>query len=379
MSQYFIGLMSGTSIDSIDAVLMNLSAEPALLTYHSEPIPAEIKREILALCLPGDNEIERLGRLDRQLGQLFATAVEQLLRKGDLSATQITAIGSHGQTVRHRPAQRQSTAFTLQIGDPNTIAELTGITTVADFRRRDIAAGGEGAPLVPAFHHALFASRNKARAIVNIGGMANLSYLGTDGSLIGFDTGPGNCLIDSWIQRCRGESFDADGHWAAQGKCQPALLEALLAHPYFKRPPPKSTGREAFHLDYVLAALAAGGEISDRDVQTTLTHVSAASIAAGICQIDRPVTEIYLCGGGTHNRTLCDLISHYLQHDGISAPIDHTDALGLPADWVEAAAFAWLAQRTLARQCGNAPSVTAASGERILGGIYPAFRQHGDA
>ena len=363
----YIGLMSGTSIDSIDAALVDFGgAAPQLLAQHNHPISAQLKQQILSLCQPGDNELDRMGELDRALGAHFADAALAVLRQSNYQADQIRAIGSHGQTVRHRPPGTREWPFTLQIGDPNTIAERTGITTVADFRRRDIAANGQGAPLAPAFHQAVFHSTVNERFVVNIGGMANVTHLPTQGQAIGFDTGPGNVLMDAWIGRHLGHEFDRDGEWAAQGHSIAPLVSRLLDHPFFRQAPPKSTGRETFHLDWLLESLQDQPPI---DVQASLLELSARSIADCIQPLSQTTaSEIYLCGGGAYNRQLLVRLQQLLpQHR-----VETTMALGLAPEWVEAAAFAWLARQTQGRLSGNLPAVTGADKPVILGGVYVA-------
>jgi anhydro-N-acetylmuramic acid kinase len=363
---HYLGLMSGTSVDGIDAVLVELS-EPhgfRLLATHRHPIPTAVRLAIQELMQPGSNELDREGELDVALGRLFAEAATAVLTAAGHPASHVRAIGSHGQTVRHRPHTVHP--FTRQLGNPSVIAELTGITTVADFRMRDMAAGGEGAPLVPAFHDWLFRAPGVSRAIVNIGGIANATWLPGDGQLpvIGFDTGPGNTLLDQWVGRHRGEPCDHDGAWGAGGQVLDRLLERLLAEDYFGRPPPKSTGRELFHLGWLDGQLQ--GDESPVDVQATLAELTARSIATGIRTLPTPVQEIYLCGGGAHNRDLVSRLGRQLEGVAITT----TAALGLDPDWVEAAAFAWLAHRTLAGKPGNLPAVTGARREVVLGGIY---------
>ncbi len=366
----FIGLLSGTSIDAVDCALVEIEDNSKLLHSLEYPIPSRLRQEVAAISHDGESEIERLGVLDRELGKLFAEAALAILAATELDAEQVAAIGSHGQTIRHRPASAghsPDTAFTLQIGDPNTIAELTGITTVADFRRRDIAAGGEGAPLAPAFHAHAFAAPGKRRAVVNIGGLANISLLDGTRLLAGFDSGPGNTLLDHWIERHRGDRFDRDGHWAASGSVDQALLGALLQHPYLQRNGPRSTGKEAFNLKWLDVVLGQHGGIAAEDVQATLSEFSARTIAQPILAGQAAVDEVFVCGGGAHNPDLMARIARLLS----PLPVADTSLLGIHPDWVEAAAFAWLAQRTLAGLHGNAPEVTGASGERILGAIYP--------
>lgn len=368
----YVGLMSGTSLDAIDAALLNLDGDTlSLEAHHSHPIAPTLRSELLALCEGTDTEIERAGIADRLLGATLADATLALLDKAGVSTRDITAIGSHGQTIRHRPPDTQrspSDAFTLQIGDPSTIAEITGVTTVADFRRRDIAAGGQGAPLVPAFHAAIFASPSQDRIVANIGGMANISVLHCNGAVRGFDTGPGNVLMDCWAQHQLGEPFDRDGHWAASGQVVAALLDALLADPFYKISGPKSTGREQFSLGGIQNLLRDFPGLAAEDVQATLLELTAVTLGDAISQQNLKQPEIYLCGGGAANSALRKRIAERVS----PAVVDSTQALGLDPDWVEAAAFAWLAHATLNKLSGNVPAVTGAQGDRILGAIYPA-------
>jgi anhydro-N-acetylmuramic acid kinase len=367
----YVGLMSGTSVDAIDCALMSCQGcEAEVLATCEYPIPQRLKNEIAALSQPGANEIERMGVLDRELGALFASAALSLLKNAHVDPGEVAAIGTHGQTVRHRPASITETAqpgFTLQIGDPNTIAEVTGITTVADFRRRDIAAGGEGAPLAPAFHAATLSAEGVNRAIVNIGGIANATLLKGNKLLAGFDTGPGNTLLDHWIQENQGEECDRDGRWSAAGNIDEQLLKRLLTHPFFTLTGPRSTGKEAFNLPWLKTLLEQSTAIAPRDVQTTLVEFTAKSIALAIASQTLVPTEVFVCGGGAHNTHLMQRLAVHTK----PARLATTAALGLEPDWVEAAAFAWLACQTLASSAGNAPVVTGAAGERILGGIYP--------
>lgn len=361
----FIGLMSGTSLDSIDAVAVRFEPTFELIASHSEPIPATIHAATLALFNPGDNEIERVGRLDLALAELFATAVENLIRQHSLKRSDIAAIGSHGQTIRHRP----NAHFTLQIGDPNLIAERTGITTVADFRRRDMAAGGQGAPLVPAFHSALFRQPEQNRILVNIGGMSNLTILDADldKPVLGYDTGPGNVLMDSWIMQHQQKSYDRDGQWAATGAVIPQLLQTMLALPYFSETPPKSTGREQFNHHWIEQQVAAlETQPLPEDVQATLLELTARSIADAINNHQLNNVQVFICGGGSYNQQLKARLATLLAPNYLGTTTD----LNLNPDWVEAAAFAWLAYRTLNHQSGNEPGVTGAAGYRPLGAIY---------
>lgn len=357
MNELYIGLMSGTSADGIDAALVDFSQpHPQLIATHYNPYPRELRQLILELCHPGTNEINRLGELDIALGKAFAHTANTLLENQKISSTQIKAIGSHGQTIRHHPHLK----FTLQIGDPNVIAAETGITTIADFRRRDLAHGGQGAPLVPAFHQEIFASK-ESRAIVNIGGIANITVL-TD-SVLGFDTGPGNNLLDAWAETHLQKTYDENGTWAAQGKVNIELLNQLLADPYFKLAPPKSTGREYFNLNWLKKFLTPS--ISAVDVQATLAELTAINITDAVKK-HLNTGEIFICGGGAHNAFLLSRIKE------LAKPLTahSTSQLGIDPDWVEAIAFAWLAKQTLNKKPGNLTAVTGAKKPAILGGIY---------
>jgi len=368
---HYIGLMSGTSVDGIDAVLVSISpkGQPVIIGTHAHPIPPDMRSAIQALMPAGDNEIDRLGETDVALGELFAEAALTLIQRTSIEKKNIRAIGSHGQTLRHRP--HATHPFTLQIGNPSMIAERTGITTVADFRARDMAAGGQGAPLVSAFHQRMFHSRQHNRAVINIGGIANITYLPADGSqpVSGFDTGPGNTLLDLWIRRHHARNHDEAGQWAASGEPSKELLERLLADPYFDVSPPKSTGREHFHLDWLDGHLKPlSSEPSAVDVQATLVQLTALSIAQAVLRFLPQTQEVYVCGGGAHNHSLMSILTEYFS----GVPVATTEALGLHPDWVEAVAFAWLAHQTLEGLPGNLPSVTGARHAAVLGGIYPA-------
>lgn len=358
--------MSGTSLDAIDAALVDFSAgqPPKLLQSYMHPIPAAIRSEIELVCQPGPDEINRAGAVDRRLGELFAEATVELLEQANVPATQIRAIGSHGQTIRHHPDK--SVPFTLQIGDPNTIAFLTGITTVADFRRMDVAAGGQGAPLVPAFHDATLRDDSENRVVINLGGMANITVLAKDTPVTGFDTGPGNVLMDSWIQKKRQLPYDQNGIWASSGHCNIALLDQLLSHTYIRTPAPKSTGRETFHLAWLESLLTTFTTVSDADIQRTLLEFTARSIALAINELPLPIDRALLCGGGSHNGMLRERIRELLAGVDVGSTTD----VGVEADWLEAMAFAWLAKQRLDRVSGNIPAVTGASRHCILGGVY---------
>lgn len=367
-SDLFIGTLSGTSVDGVDAALVRFGARPELVASHSLAFPPELKAELLALGRPGENEIDRLGRADVALGRLFARAVNELLAKAGVASGAVRAIGSHGQTIRHRPGF--DPAFTLQIGDPNVIATETGIAVVADFRRKDLALGGQGAPLVPAFHEAVFRTKENDRVVVNIGGIANLTSLPADPTapVLGFDTGPGNTLLDAWARQVLGTPMDRDGALAASGRVVPELLRAMLTEPYFARPAPKSTGPEQFStawLETHLAGLAKPP--GDADVQATLVVLTARSIADAIKALPLGAApEVFICGGGAHNAALMRALRAELPGCKVAV----TDALGVAGNWVEALAFAWLARQRVLGLPGNCPQVTGASRAAILGGVF---------
>ncbi len=364
MSNLYVGLMSGTSVDGIDAVVVDFGQpEPKLIAQHYTPYTAELRQCILELCQPGDDEVNRLGELDKLLGKSFAEATHVLLRNSKINPADICAIGSHGQSIRHHPQK----GFTLQIGDPNVIAAETGITTVADFRRRDIAFGGQGAPLVPAFHHAVFSTPATDRVIVNIGGIANITLLPADKNqpVMGFDTGPGNILLDAWAEKHLRQPRDESGAFAQKGTLQLPLLNQLLNDNFFKLLPPKSTGREYFNLKWLAPFLKDHAEPAD--IQATLTELTAQSIMQAI-KTYFDTGEILICGGGVHN----DYLMQRLREAGSQYQIDSTLKFGIHPDWVEAMAFAWLAKQTLARNPGNLTAVTGAKKGSILGGVYYA-------
>ena len=363
----FIGLMSGTSVNSVDAVLVRFNGnQPQLIGQHEEPIPAALRAELLALARPGPDELHRLATLDNAIVQVFASACNNLLSTTGQRAEQVQAIGSHGQTVRHAP--QADLPYTVQIGNPSLLAELTGITVVADFRRRDMAAGGQGAPLAPAFHAAFFGHAATDRALVNIGGIANLSLLSRDGTVRGFDTGPGNALLDVWTARHLHQTQDTDGAWASTGHINQVLLQHAMNDPYFALPPPKSTGREVFHLDWLEAKLAAIDPTPQpADVQATLAELTGSSIGAALRQHAPTTTALFVCGGGARNPAIMQALQRALPDVNVAS----TAQLGIDPDYLEAIGFAWLARQTLLGRPGNIPAVTGARGERILGGIYP--------
>lgn len=368
MSQLYIGLMSGTSIDGIDAALVDFSATlPRLIDCQTFPYPVELATELHQLCAPGDDEIVRLGRADRAVAKAFAQAVNTLLKTNYISSQQVIAIGSHGQTIRHSP--HDELGFSLQIGDPNSLAVQTGIDVIADFRRKDIALGGQGAPLVPAFHQALFAHAKHSRVVVNIGGISNISYLpaGSSQTVSGWDTGPGNTLMDAWCKRHTGQNYDDKGQWAAQCTPDPHLLLSLSSHPYFTQPAPKSTGREVFHLKWLEEHLAhCPHPIDPQVVQATLVALTSHTIAQQILNFT-DAEQVYVCGGGAQNEFLMECLETDLHECELST----TEALGIHPDSVEAMAFAWLAYAFTHKITGNLPSVTGAERAAILGNLSP--------
>ena len=358
----FVGLMSGTSLDGVDCALVDLSGQPALLAASFLPYPSALKSSLLALSERGGDELERAGGLSIDLSELYASSVNALLSQAKVAPGRIAAIGCHGQTVRHRP----ESGFTVQLANPALLAERTSITVVADFRSRDIAAGGQGAPLVPAFHAACFRSAEHHRVVVNIGGIANLTDLPTEGAVHGFDSGPGNLLLDAWARKQLGADRDENGRFASTGSVIPDLLQRMLADEYFDLPPPKSTGRERFNARWLEDQDVA--RRAPADVQATLAELTACTIAANIERHCPGAADIFACGGGVHN---ADLMRRLQSHLG-KRRLATTEALGIAPDWVEAMAFAWLAQRTLQHLPGNLPEVTGARGLRVLGAIYPA-------
>ncbi len=364
----YIGLMSGTSVDGIDAALVDFAPPmPTLLGHYYQPWPQTIRDLLKKLSQPGDREIEQLGIADIVIANHFSEAVFTLLQQANIDTSRIRAIGSHGQTIRHCPGAEHP--FTLQIGDPNRLAEKTGITVVADFRRRDMAAGGEGAPLTPAFHARYLKSSSEFRVVLNLGGIANITLLPRDpeARIIGFDTGPANTLMDCWIQFSQQRRFDAQGDWAAQGEVIPELLERLLSDNYFKRSPPKSTGPERFNLAWIKQHLTdlPGGH--PEDIQATLCALSSESIIRAIRRYAPGCNRVICCGGGVQNHTLMQQL-----RQGLDAMVETTAEHNINPDQVEAMAFAWLARQTVRRLPGNLPDVTGAVHPVILGGIYQA-------
>lgn len=368
--ELYIGLMSGTSMDAIDAALVDFSHDDIqLVSTSSISLPETMRHTLLALGSSGADEIEQMGRIDRSLAQLFAEAALATLSGTRYTAKDVRAIGSHGQTIRHRPTGEHP--FTLQIADPNTIAECTSITVIADFRRRDIAAGGEGAPLVPAFHAGVFADEHAHRIVLNLGGIANITVLpaGQRDRTYGFDTGPANMLMDAWIQHQQNCTMDIDGAWAAAGTIHHPLLDALIAHPFFTKPFPKSTGREDFNLNWLQQILANFPvAIEAVDVQATLLELTARSVCHAISSTTLSGGDLFICGGGAFNQTLWKRLAQLLPQWRLR----NTDEIGIAPTWVEAVAFAWLAKQTLNGLSGNLPMVTGAKGFRVLGGIFHA-------
>jgi anhydro-N-acetylmuramic acid kinase len=361
--------MSGTSVDSLDAALVNFANnQPTIISTYSLAIAEELRLSVHQLALSGANEIDQLRYLDREIALLSCNAIQQLCQQANCPPASITAIGSHGQTIRHYPKDKHNAGYSLQVGDPNIIAEKTGITTVADFRRRDIAAGGQGAPLTPAFHQAVFHAEKCDRIILNTGGIANITWLPKAGNVIGYDTGPANGLMDSWCQQHLQSPFDKGGEWANSGTVNTQLLAQLLQHPYFALSAPKSTGREDFNIPWLTQQLALFSHaIQAKDVQATLLALTVESISQQIeTQDNYSSAEIYVCGGGAHNSALMQSLAQRLPPRKILS----TEALGIHPDWVEATAFAWLAKQSIAKATGNLASVTGAAREVILGGIY---------
>lgn len=367
MSELYIGLMSGTSIDGADGALVEFDAgRMQVLAHVHRAFDAVLRDELLALNARGDNELHRAALAANALARVYADVVAAL--RTACPDRPIAAVGAHGQTVRHRPGQFDGTGYTLQINAPALLAELSGLTVVADLRSRDVAAGGQGAPLVPAFHRARFAQAGQALAVANIGGISNLSLLPAAGPVRGFDCGPGNALMDLWCQRHRGRAYDDGGAWAAAGQVVPGLLAAALADPYFALPPPKSTGRDDFHAGWLDALLAGHPGASPQDVQATLCELTAQAIAGDLRAELADAGELLVCGGGALNVELMRRLQQALP----TCRVASTASRGLPPLQVEAAAFAWLARACLHGEAGNLASVTGARGPRVLGAIYPA-------
>lgn len=372
--ELYIGLMSGTSVDGIDAVVAAIDAHRIeLVASCTQSIPDEIRERILKVCNKPHITLSSIGELDHELGKLYATAVEKLLDQSDLTAKDIIAIGNHGQTVFHQPVG--NSPFTMQLGDANIIAATTGIDTIADFRRMDMAVGGQGAPLVPAFHQYLFAARDSTTVVVNIGGIANITVIPVTGDVVGFDTGPGNLLMDLWCVMNIGEKYDRDGQWAKQGQTNSELLSRLMADSYLDAPPPKSTGRERYNKTWLTAQLESHTtrDLSPKDVQRTLCEYTAQSIALQTkAYTEGAACELLVCGGGANNPLLMELLQHHLP-DWRVLP---TSFYGVSVDTMEAMAFAWLARQRVHNLPGNLPAVTGATRKVSLGVFYPAIKEY---
>lgn len=365
-TEFYVGLMSGTSLDGVDAVLAEVSASHTqLLAHYYLAYPQDLRLQLLNLHHTQHDELHLAALAAQELAHLYAKATQELLNQANRDKTQIRAIACHGQTLRHRPED----GYTLQIGNAALLAELTGITVVADFRSRDIAAGGQGAPLVPAFHAHVLRHAERHRVIVNIGGIANVTDLPASGSVRGWDTGPGNMLMDAWIHQHHGATYDQEGAWAAHGMLDASLLDKLLNHDFLRLPPPKSAGREQFNLDHLQMLISTlPRPVGPVDVQATLLEFTARSLCDAIQQQCRGVQEVYVCGGGVHNTALMQRIAALMA----PVPVSSTATVGVDPDWMEALAFAWLARQTMHGLPGNLPEATGARGERILGAIYPA-------
>ncbi|MFJ4197688.1 anhydro-N-acetylmuramic acid kinase [Pseudomonas sp. NPDC089534] len=359
----YIGVMSGTSLDGLDIALIEQTSAIRLIATRYLPMPESLRAELLGLCASGPDEIARSAIAQQNWVTLAAHGINALLEQQRLKPEDVRAIGSHGQTIRHEPAR----GFTVQIGNPALLTELTGITVVSDFRSRDVAAGGQGAPLVPAFHEALFEENDGNRAVLNVGGFSNLSLIEPNKPVAGFDCGPGNVLMDAWIHRQRGENYDRNGAWAASGNVEPTLLKALLSDPFFATQGPKSTGREVFNLPWLERHLSRLPSLPAENVQATLLELTAHTIVESLQTAQSQTRELLVCGGGAHNATLMRRLAERLPDTTVASTATH----GVAPDWVEAMAFAWLAHCCLEGIAANRPSVTGARGLRVLGAIYP--------
>ncbi|HSV34966.1 MAG TPA: anhydro-N-acetylmuramic acid kinase [Ramlibacter sp.] len=369
MRDLYIGLMSGTSLDGVDGVLADFTPGASLVMAHAcAPFPEALRAELLALNTSGPDELHRAALAGNELMRVYAQVVRDLLASAASSPAAVRAIGAHGQTVRHRPQQFDGTGYTLQLCQPALLAELTGIDVAADFRSRDVAAGGQGAPLAPFFHRSVFAREGETVGVLNIGGISNLTLLRADGSMLGFDCGPGNALMDAWCARHTGKAYDAEGGWAASGQVLPALLAALLAEPYFGEPPPKSTGRDLFNLPWLERQLGAFANARPADVQATLAELTAQACAVDVKRHEPALRHLVVCGGGAFNDHLMGRLQALLPQ----AQVDSSTRWGLPPLQVEAAAFAWLARKAVLREKLDLTSTTGALGARVLGCIYPA-------
>jgi anhydro-N-acetylmuramic acid kinase len=362
--------MSGTSLDGVDAALAEFGPTgQRTIATASIGFPADLRARLMTLQAPSDNELHEEALAANSLAHLYAECVHAVLQQAGLAPAAIKAIGVHGQTIRHRP----ESGYTRQTNNPALLAELTGIDVIADFRSRDIAAGGQGAPLVPAFHQAVFSSDTDLRVVANIGGISNISVLASGNSqpVIGFDTGPGNVLLDAWVSECLGVAYDAGGAWAASGALQTDLLAAMRQEAFFSLPPPKSTGRDLFHRAWLATQLAQFPGMPAADVQATLAALTATTLADAIAEHAANSSAVYVCGGGAFNTHLLRQLQSALRERGLRTMVKTTDALGIAAGHVEALAFAWLARCHVERLPGNLASVTGARGPRILGALYP--------
>ncbi len=368
MGDLYVGLMSGTSMDGVDGVLADCAGRPRVLCHASAPFPQALRAELMALNAPGPDELHRGALAGNALMRIYAEVTAALLADAGLTASAVRAIGAHGQTVRHRPQDFDGTGYTLQLAQPALLAERTGIDVVADFRSRDVAAGGQGAPLAPFFHQAVFGQPGQTVGVLNLGGIANLTVLRADGSMLGFDCGPANVLLDAWCARHLGNPFDADGTWAAAGRVHPPLLQALLDEPYFDLPPPKSTGRDLFHGGWLQTRLAANVPVEPVDVQATLAELTARTCADEVRRHAPGVASLIVCGGGAFNGHLMRRLAALLPTTRVASSADH----GIPPLQVEAAAFAWLARKCVLREKLALTSTTGALGARVLGAVYPA-------
>jgi len=370
MSAYYIGLMSGTSLDGVDGVLVDFSQDtPQVLSHQTLPFDAALKAELLALNTASNNELHRSALASNALVTIYARVVHALLEATGQTASAIQAIGAHGQTVRHQPGLFDGVGYTLQLNNPSLLAELTGIAVVADFRSRDVAAGGQGAPLVPVFHHGVFGKAQQTVAVLNIGGIANLSVLSALGDVVGFDCGPGNALMDFWCQQHTGQAYDDNGQWGRSGQVIAPLLNNFMQEPFLQQPPPKSTGRDLFHPAWLAAHLTHFQEHAPADVQATLTEFTAQACVNDVMRHAPDAAELIVCGGGALNGFLMARLQAKFP---ASCRVISSEARGMPPLQVEACAFAWLARQTVLGLPGNAPKVTGAKGARILGGIFPA-------
>jgi anhydro-N-acetylmuramic acid kinase len=361
--------MSGTSLDGVDGVLADFSGtQPRVLAHHAMPLPPALKQELLALNTPSDNELHRAALAANTLVRAYAQTVQALLSVAQTNARDVCAIGAHGQTVRHQPGAYDGTGYTLQLSNPALLAELTGIDVVADFRSRDLAAGGQGAPLVPAFHQGIFGQANRTVGVLNLGGIANLSVLHANGDVLGFDCGPGNALLDYWCHTHTGEAFDDNGAWGASGTVIEPLLQVLLAEPFLQQTPPKSTGRDLFHPTWLATQLSGFTNAKPVDVQATLTAFTASACVNDVNRHAPDAAELIVCGGGALNGGLMQRLQAGLPKVSVLSSAER----GMPPLQVEAAAFAWLARQTVLGLPGNLPKVTGAQGARILGGIFKA-------